>query len=59
MAPEEGAIHLIKLKAVDPLAYLSATLTAIVNGHRQSEINELMPWNYADGKNSTNTGHSN
>jgi hypothetical protein len=23
------------------------TLTAIVNGHKQSRIAELMPWNYA------------
>jgi transposase len=30
-----------KLNAVDPLAYLTATLTAIVNGHRQSRIAEL------------------
>ncbi len=52
-------IETCKLNAVDPLAYLSATLTAIVNGHRQSEINKLMPWNYADGKNSTDTSHSN
>jgi hypothetical protein len=44
MAPEEGAIHLIKLNAVDPFAYLSATLTAIVKGHEQSKINELLPW---------------
>jgi hypothetical protein len=35
-----------KLNAVDPFAYLSATLTAIVNGHRQSKIDVLMPWNY-------------
>lgn len=37
-----------KLNAVDPFAYLSATLTAIVNGHRQKRIEELMPWNYSD-----------
>jgi hypothetical protein len=35
-----------KLIAVDPLAYLTATLTAIVNGHKQSRINMLLPWNY-------------
>jgi hypothetical protein len=27
-----------------PMAYL--TLTAIVNGHKQSRIDELLPWNY-------------
>jgi len=47
MAPEEGAIHLIKFNSVDPLAYLTATLTAIVNGHRQSRIAELLPWNHS------------
>nr|AOO93486.1 transposase [Rhizobium leguminosarum bv. trifolii] len=35
-----------KLSAVDPQAYLTATLTAIVNGHKQSRVNELLPWNY-------------
>lgn len=38
-------IETCKLNAVDPFAYLSATLTAIVNGHRQSRIEELLPWN--------------
>ena len=27
--------------------YLTATLRAIVNGHKQSQINDLLPWNYA------------
>lgn len=34
-----------KLNAVCPQAYLTATLTAIVNGHKQSRIDELLPWN--------------
>jgi hypothetical protein len=25
---------------------LTATLTAIVNGHKQSQIDGLLPWNY-------------
>lgn len=29
---------------VDPFAWLSATLTAIVQGHKQSYIDKLMPW---------------
>ena len=33
-----------KLNAVDPQTYLTATLTAIVNGHKQSRIDELLPW---------------
>ena len=36
-----------KLNAVDPFAYLSATLTAIINDHRQSQIDVLMPWNFS------------
>ena len=27
--------------------YLTATLQAIVNGHKQSQIDGLLPWNYA------------
>lgn len=26
--------------------YLTATITAIVKGHKHSRIDELMPWNY-------------
>lgn len=40
-------IETCKLNAVDPQDYLTRTLTAIVNGHRQSQIEELMPWNYS------------
>ncbi|MBD9529866.1 transposase domain-containing protein, partial [Paracoccus sp. PAR01] len=32
---------------VNPHAWLTATLTAIVKGHRQSKIQDLLPWNYA------------
>ena len=28
------------------LAYLKATLTAIANGHAQSRIDDLLPWNF-------------
>ncbi|MBB4439940.1 MULTISPECIES: IS66 family transposase [Rhizobium] len=38
-------IETCKLNAVDPYAYLTSTLSAIVNGHKQSKINELLPWN--------------
>lgn len=27
--------------------YLSGVLTAIAQGHKQTDINELLPWNYA------------
>ena len=36
-----------KMNAVDPHAWLAATLTAIVKGHKQSQIDDLLPWNYA------------
>jgi transposase len=39
-------IETCKLNAVNPQAYLANTLTAIVNGHKQSRIDELLPWNY-------------
>ena len=41
-------IETCKLNAVDPLAYLTATLTAIVNGHKQTRIGELLPWNWVN-----------
>ena len=40
-------IETCKLNAVDPHAYLTATLSAIVNGHKQSRIDDLLPWNHA------------
>ena len=39
-------IETCKLNSVDPHAYLAETLTAIINGHKQSKINDLLPWNY-------------
>ncbi len=41
-------IETCKLNRVEPHAYLTETLSDIVNGHKQSKINELLPWNYAD-----------
>ena len=35
------------MNSVDPHAWLSATLTAIVKGHRQRQIDDLLRWNYA------------
>ena len=40
-------IEMCKMNGVDPHAWLSATLTAIVQGHKQSQIDDLLPWNYA------------
>jgi transposase len=41
-------IETCKLNAVCPLAYLTNSLSAIVNGHKQSRIDELLPWNYKE-----------
>lgn len=35
-------IETCKLNSVDPLAYLTTTLAAIVNGHKQSRIDEFI-----------------
>jgi transposase len=39
-------IETCKMNSIDPHAWLAATLTAIVNGHKQSQIDDLLPWNY-------------
>ena len=41
-------IETCKLNAVDPQAYLASTLTRLVNRHPASQIDQLMPWAYAD-----------
>jgi transposase len=40
-------IETCKMNAVDPHAWLANTLAAIVNGHKQSQIDDLLPSNYA------------
>lgn len=40
-------IETAKLNGIEPHAYLTSTLEALVNGHRQSRIEELLPWNHA------------
>lgn len=39
-------VETCKLNGVDPQGFLTRTLTAIINGHKQSRIDELLPWNY-------------
>jgi transposase len=39
-------IETCKLSAINPYAYLADTLTKIVNGHRNSQLHELLPWAY-------------
>jgi transposase IS66-like protein len=33
------------LNNIEPFAYLTSALTAIVKGHKQSQIEGLLPWN--------------
>jgi transposase len=40
-------IETCKMNGVNPHAWLAATLTAIVQGHKQTKIDDLLPWNYA------------
>jgi len=39
-------IETCKLNQIEPHAYLSGVLTAIVNGHKQKDIELLLPWNF-------------
>ena len=39
-------VETCKLNAVEPHAYLTATFRAIIDGHKQSQIGDLLPWNY-------------
>lgn len=39
-------IETCKLNRVDPLAYLAASITKIVNGHPNARLDELLPWAY-------------
>ena len=39
-------IETCKLNDIDPLAYLTDVLTRIVNGHPNSDIDQLLPWAY-------------
>lgn len=38
-------IETCKLNGIEPHGYLTGVLTAIVNGHKQNQIDELLPWN--------------
>ncbi|TCP41894.1 transposase IS66-like protein [Rhodovulum marinum] len=39
-------IETCKINGVEPFAYLKATLEAIANGHPQSRLDDLLPWNF-------------
>lgn len=40
-------IETCKLQGVEPHSFLSDVLTAIADGHKQTDMKELLPWNYA------------
>ena len=39
-------IETCKLNLVEPHCYLTDVLTAVVNGHKQKDIEQLLPWNF-------------
>lgn len=39
-------IETCKLNSVDPQVYLTRTLSAIVRGYKQRQIDDLLPWNH-------------
>jgi transposase len=39
-------IEICKINDVDPLGYLTDVITRIVNGHPNSDIDQLLPWAY-------------
>ena len=44
-------IETCKLNTVDPQAYLVDVLTRLVNRHPASQVDDLMPWAYAQSQN--------
>lgn len=40
------AIETCKINCIKPFAYLKASLCAIANGHPQSCLDDLLPWNF-------------
>ncbi|WP_340252206.1 transposase domain-containing protein, partial [Sulfitobacter pontiacus] len=41
-------IETCKLNGIEPHGYLSGVLKAIAGGHKQTDINQLLPWNYVN-----------
>jgi transposase len=39
-------IETCKLNKIEPHAYLTGVLTAIAHGHKQKNIEQLLPWNF-------------
>jgi hypothetical protein len=40
-------IETAKMNSVEPHAYVADILTRLANGHQNSRLDELLPWNYA------------
>ena len=40
-------IETCKLNQIEPHRWLTGVLTAIVDGHKQKDIDQQLPWNYA------------
>ena len=43
------------MNGIEPHSYLTGILTAIVNGHKQKDINQLLPWNFKGWSNAYNS----
>jgi transposase len=39
-------IETCKLNKIEPHSYMTGVITAIVNGHKQKHIDQLLPWNF-------------
>ena len=39
-------IETCKLNGVEPHSFITRILSAIVNGHKQKDIQQLLPWNF-------------
>ncbi len=39
-------IETCKLNKIEPHSYITGVLTAIVSGHKQKDIGQLLPWNF-------------
>ncbi len=44
-------IETCKLNGINPHTYLTDTLKKIAQGHKQSQINDLLPWNFTETEN--------
>jgi len=39
-------IETCKLNKIEPHSYITGVLTAIIDGHKQKDIDQLLPWNF-------------